>query len=131
MALQLFDLCHKGIRIEHNTIADNGELARADDTRGQERELINLVANDERVASIMPALEAHDRIGLFTQPIDQLAFTFVAPLGADDHHIRHGSLSDRTLRVTKATLNAKAPARPGLAADPYLIGGLTARKQGG
>jgi hypothetical protein len=34
-------------------------------------------------------LEAHDDVGLFRQPVDDLAFPFVAPLGADDDNIGH------------------------------------------
>jgi hypothetical protein len=37
----------------------------------------------------MAALEADDDIGLFRQPIDDLPFTFVPPLGADHDHICH------------------------------------------
>jgi hypothetical protein len=45
------------------------------------------------MAGVMAALEADDHIRLLAQPIDNLAFSLVAPLGADDHDIRHRSLS--------------------------------------
>jgi hypothetical protein len=35
------------------------------------------------------ALEAHDDVGLFRQPVDDLALPLVAPLGADDDNIGH------------------------------------------
>jgi hypothetical protein len=41
------------------------------------------------VAGIVATLETDDDIGLFRQPVDDLAFTFVAPLGSDNHDIRH------------------------------------------
>src|SRR6516225_6031654 len=41
------------------------------------------------MAGIVAALESHDDVGLFRQPIDDLAFPFVAPLGADDDNIGH------------------------------------------
>jgi hypothetical protein len=37
----------------------------------------------------MPALEADHDVGLFRQPVDDLALAFVAPLGPDYHDIRH------------------------------------------
>ncbi len=39
--------------------------------------------DDQGVASVMAALEAHHAGGGFGQPIDQFAFAFVTPLGAD------------------------------------------------
>jgi hypothetical protein len=41
------------------------------------------------MAGIMPALEADDDVGLLGQPINNLAFTFVSPLGADHDNICH------------------------------------------
>ena len=39
------------------------------------------------VASVVPPLEAHYALSAFRQPIDQLAFAFVAPLGTDHHYV--------------------------------------------
>jgi len=36
------------------------------------------------MAGIVAALEAHDDVGLFGQPVDDLAFTLVAPLRTHD-----------------------------------------------
>ena len=54
----------------------------------------------------MAALEADDDIGLLGEPVDDLAFALVAPLGADHHDIRHNDLFLRQLRTL-------APERPG------------------
>ena len=79
------------MRIEHDAVADDGELVRAHDAGGQQRELVDLVADHERMAGIVPALEPHDHVRLFGQPVDDLALAFVAPLGAHDNHVRHRS----------------------------------------
>ena len=42
------------------------------------------------MARIVAALEAHNRIGAAGEPIDNLAFAFIAPLGADYCYISHG-----------------------------------------
>ena len=37
----------------------------------------------------MSALEADDDVRLLRQPVDNLAFSLVTPLGADDNDVRH------------------------------------------
>jgi hypothetical protein len=37
----------------------------------------------------MPALEADHDVCLLRQPVDNLAFSLVTPLGADDNDVRH------------------------------------------
>jgi hypothetical protein len=46
-----------------------------------------LAADDQRVAGIVAALEAHHALGMIGQPVDDLAFALVAPLGADDDDV--------------------------------------------
>ena len=83
------DLLEQRLRIDHHAIADDGALALAHHAGRQQRQLVGLVADHERVAGIVAALEAHHHVGPLGQPVDDLAFAFVAPLGADHHDIRH------------------------------------------
>ena len=85
------DLAGERMRIEHDAVADDRELVRPHDAGGQQRQLVDLAADDEGMAGIVPALEAHDDVGLLGQPVDDLALAFVAPLGAHDDHVRHRS----------------------------------------
>ena len=87
---QPLDLADEEMRIDDDAIADDRELARPHDAGGQQRELIGLAVDDQRMAGVVAALEAHHDIGLEREPVDDLAFAFVAPLGADHDHIRHG-----------------------------------------
>ena len=112
------DLGHQGVRVQHDAVADHRELAGAHHPGGQQRELVDGIADDQRVAGIVAALEAHDDVGLFREPVDDLALALVAPLGADDDHIRHGDLSTR-----------KSPAQ-GRAAE-NLAGSLQRSTRGG
>jgi hypothetical protein len=49
------------------------------------------------VASVVTALESHDRGHAVSEQIDDLAFAFIAPLSANDYDILlHGSDYDRT-----------------------------------
>ena len=91
-------------RIDDDAVADDAELARAHDARRQQRQLVGLVADDERVAGVVAALEAHDDIGALRQPVDDLALALVAPLGADHRDVRHSNapLATRPRRAARA-----------------------------
>ena len=64
------------------------ELA-ADDARRQQAKACRSAVDDERVSGIVAALVAHDDIGALGEPVDDLAFAFIAPLGADHNHVCH------------------------------------------
>jgi hypothetical protein len=81
------------MRIDHDAIADDGELAGTHDAGRQKRKLVADAIDDKRMAGIMAALISHDDICPLGQPVDNLAFAFVAPLRADHHNIRHFLLS--------------------------------------
>ena len=86
------DLVEQVPRVDHHAVADDRELAAAHDAGGQEVQLEHLAVDDQRVAGIVAALEAHDHVGPAGQPVDDLALALVAPLGADNHHAGHGIL---------------------------------------
>ena len=56
---------------------------------GSKRQLEHLAVDDQRMAGVMAALKTHDDIGGNRQPIDDLALSLVAPLGADHDDIGH------------------------------------------
>ena len=80
------------MRIEDDAVADDRQLALAHDAGRQQRQLVAHAVDDERVAGIVAALEAHDDVGALRQPVDDLALAFVAPLGADDDYVGHCAL---------------------------------------
>src|SRR5690606_21391117 len=87
------DLGHEGPGVDHHAIADHRELA-AHHAGGQQRQLVDLLADDQRVAGIVPALEARDDVGAVRQPVDQLALALIAPLGTHHGYIGHDSLPE-------------------------------------
>ena len=89
LPLQLRHLIEERLRIEHDAIADHGELRWPKHAGRQQRQLVGLAVDDKRVACIVAALETHDDIGLLRQPVDDLALPLVAPLGADDDNVGH------------------------------------------
>ena len=88
LRFELLDLGLERPRVEHHAIADHAERAR-NDPAGQQRELVGGPVDDQRVAGIVPALEAHHGIGAAGQPVDDLALALIAPLGADHGDVGH------------------------------------------
>jgi hypothetical protein len=42
-----------------------------------------LLSDEDRVARVVAALGSDDDVGLFGEDVDNFAFAFIAPLGAD------------------------------------------------
>ena len=83
LAAQFLDFGFERPRIEHHAIA-NDRRGAGDDPRRQQRQFVDIVADNEGVPSIMSALEADHHIGLGGEPVDDLALALIAPLRADD-----------------------------------------------
>ena len=60
-----------------------GEKQRVAIARALAKKPEFLFADEDGVAGIVAALGAHDHIRLFSEHVDDLAFAFIAPLGAD------------------------------------------------
>ena len=122
------DLVAQCPRVDDDAVADDAELALAHHAGGQQRQLIGVVADDQGVAGVVAALEAHDDVGALRQPVDDLAFALVAPLGADHDHVRHAGPLHTTRPQTQApgpSLNFSAAVIAeicGLASASALIG---------
>jgi hypothetical protein len=65
LPLQPIHFIQKGGGIEHHAIADHGELGRTQHAGRQQGKLVGLAVDDQRMAGIVAALEAHDDVGLF------------------------------------------------------------------
>ncbi len=89
LALQFCDFIEERLRIEHHAVADDRELRGPQHARGQQRQLVGFAVDDQGMAGIVAALETYDDVGLFRQPVDDLALPLVAPLRADDDNISH------------------------------------------
>ena len=91
LRLELGHLRDQVMGIDHHTVADDRQFAWTNNSRRQQRELVDFAIDHESVAGVVAALEAHHNVSLDRQPIDHVAFAFVAPLGADHYHVRHRS----------------------------------------
>ncbi len=86
---QLGDLGDQMPGIKHHTIADDRQLATAHDTRRQQRQLVDVAADNQRMARVVSALKARDHVGPLAEPVNDLALPLVTPLGAHDDDIGH------------------------------------------
>ena len=75
------------VDIEHHAIADVAVDSIAHDARRHQIELVDLVADNQGMAGIVPPLKTHDPGCMIRQPIDDLPLPFVAPLCADNDDI--------------------------------------------
>jgi hypothetical protein len=85
--LQLLDLLEQRLRRQHHAVADQALHAVAQDARGDQVQHGLLAVADQRVAGVVPALEAHHGVGPLGEQIDDLALALVAPLGAEHYHV--------------------------------------------
>jgi hypothetical protein len=86
---ELFDLAEQLRRIDDHAVADDVDLAVQDPGRDQVEDEL-LIAHLDRVAGIRATLVADDHVGSRRDQVDDLSFSFVAPLGADDARDGHG-----------------------------------------
>jgi hypothetical protein len=67
--------------MQHDTVADQAQRVVAQDARGNQVQDGLLAADDEGVAGVVAALEAHDGADVLREQVDDLALAFIAPLG--------------------------------------------------
>ena len=87
MRLEPLDLAQQVRRVDHHAVADVAGHALAHDARWDQLQRRLDALDDQRVAGVVAALEAHHALRVVGQPVDDLALAFVAPLGADHDHV--------------------------------------------
>lgn len=75
--------------VDDNPVADRAGLSRVEDPGRHEVELEDLTIANDRVPGVVAALKAHDHLDLLREQVGDLAFAFVAPLGAHDCYAGH------------------------------------------
>ena len=77
--------------IDDGALRQHAPRARVQHAGWDEVEHHLLAADHEGVTRVRAAPVTHDDVGVLRVEVDDLAFAFVAPLGAHDHHDCHGS----------------------------------------
>ena len=83
-AFQHADFVEQGGGIDDDTVADDALAAGAQDAAGNKVEDEFFAVDDDGMAGVMAAgVAGHDMVAL-GEDVDDFAFAFVAPLGAED-----------------------------------------------
>ena len=86
--------------IDDGAIANHAHLARMQRARRHQAQDKLLAVDDQRMGGVVAALKAHDDVGIGGQQIDNLAFAFIAPLGANHGNSLHNGCPGRHRRAT-------------------------------
>ena len=111
--LQPLDLAEQVHRIDDDAVADVAGHAVAHDARRDQLQRRLDAVDHQRVAGVVAALEAHHRLRVVGQPVDDLALAFVAPLGADDDDVAAGRTGVLLLHVIFESGNVEGGASEG------------------
>src|SRR5208337_1116588 len=76
---------HEGEGIQHHAVADYAAASLAQHPAGNELKDEFLALNRDGVAGIVATRIPRNHVEAFRENVNDLAFTFVAPLRADDH----------------------------------------------
>jgi hypothetical protein len=91
---EMGDLFQQHFNIDDNTIADHAELIGMESARGNQVKDGFVTVHNQRMASIVAALESDDNIRIMGEEIDNLTFTFVSSLSANDCDVGHIPMLD-------------------------------------
>jgi len=70
--------------VQHDSVADDAFAAGTEDAAGNKLQNELPTVNDDGVAGVMAASVSSDNGKLFREDVDDLAFTFIAPLGSEE-----------------------------------------------
>jgi hypothetical protein len=78
--------------VKDNAVTDNAKFSGPENARGNEVQDVLLAIGNDGVTSVVATLTASDDVSVFSQEVNELTFTFVAPLGADNDGIHDAGL---------------------------------------
>ena len=94
---QAVDLVQQDLRVDHHAVADHRDDVRRQHPGGEQVQGVALVADDDRVAGVVPALVSDHVVDAVPEQVGGLALALVPPLSPDNHdggHARSFRLHD-------------------------------------
>jgi hypothetical protein len=82
--LEVPEFVDKGQRIQNHAIAHDASDLRMKDSRRDDVENVTFTAERNGMPGVVPSLVARNAVESFGEDVDNLSFSFVAPLQADD-----------------------------------------------
>ncbi|MEY5013755.1 MAG: hypothetical protein RIS92_113 [Verrucomicrobiota bacterium] len=86
---EAFDFSGDRDGVEDDAVADDAHFIGAKDSGRDEVQDVFGSSDDDRVTGVIAALGANDDVGVFGEEIDDFAFAFITPLGADENGVCH------------------------------------------
>ena len=86
-ALDLLKLAHQVKRVHYDAVADHAAAAVVQNAGRHEVQHVLLVADDDGVPRVRPALEPHDDVRFLGKEVYYLALALIAPLGANQYSV--------------------------------------------
>ncbi len=83
------DLFHQSNGVDHDPVTDDALSVWVEDPGRDQVQDILLAVEDDGVSGIGTALIARHDVGLLREHVNDLAFPFIAPLGANDDAYAH------------------------------------------
>src|SRR5439155_17594335 len=119
---KVVDFFQQRFRIDHHAVAQEAELPRVDDSGGEEAQRVMLVGELDRVPGVVTALKAGHDIEVVAQQVDDLSFSFVAPLRSDDRQIPRLFGHERTAETSTRVEAAEGPASTLRSSFYFIVG---------
>ena len=111
LALQVIHFFDERRGIDHDAVADETKGAAVQNAGGNQVKDKCARDIDDGVACVRATLIAYDHIGFTRENIDNLALSFVSPLGSDDYqigHVRMGPFTEYSYKKRALTEIARA-----------------------
>jgi hypothetical protein len=89
LAAEFVDFLDEAEGVHDDAVGDNAEFIRPEDAGRDEVEDVFDTVVDDGVASIIATCGAYDDVRFVGEIIDDFAFSFITPLGADDDTVGH------------------------------------------
>src|SRR5690606_16224108 len=83
------DFFEQGLGADRHAAGEDAQGVLVEDAGGEEVELEGFSARDDGVPGVVAAAVANDIGGFVAEDVDDFAFGFIAPLGADDDEGGH------------------------------------------
>ena len=77
---QTIDLAKQRDRVDNDTVSNHANLAASQNSRGDQVKNVFNATMEDGVSGVIPALASNNDVSLRGKHVDNLTFTFVAPL---------------------------------------------------
>ena len=90
VALEFVDFLKERFGRKDDAVTQVADRRRVHDAGRDEAQNRLIAVDDKRMPGVVAAVETNDAVDLLREPVDNLTFAFVTPLGTDHHYVfRH------------------------------------------